>query len=356
MEPDPAPPAAPPLAPPPAAATRGDAPAAPADPFWPSPPPVPAAPPKVRPSPGGRVASLLLASLLLAFCGAEAYAQLDAGASWAAGVLIGAGLVVGSLIASIGLAPDGMGARLAGVSALRLGERGHLLALFAVVVATFGVFVLGSLVPFAVQLELAVDGRAPEVSNAEVTEATLLAAMGFNVVLLVVPVVLWVVYVSGARGWGALAAMGLRARPAPQIAGELAIGVALAILAVFALVALALGFSALGAPAPPNTRALEIGRALSLPGALAVATLAALTEEVYFRGFLQPRIGLLAQAILFGVAHISYFHALQVVATLVLGLAFGLAYRWTGSLWAPVAAHFAFNALMLVSVQQLPEI
>lgn len=74
----------------------------------------------------------------------------------------------------------------------------------------------------------------------------------------------------------------------------------------------------------------------------------ALTEEAFFRGFLQPRIGLVASSLLFGVAHLAYGTVLQIVVPILLGLLFGFLYRWSRTLWAPVAAHFTFNLVQLV--------
>jgi membrane protease YdiL (CAAX protease family) len=85
-------------------------------------------------------------------------------------------------------------------------------------------------------------------------------------------------------------------------------------------------------------------------GILAIAALSALAEELVFRGLLQPWIGVLPQALLFGVAHAQLSGSSRWVwvawATLV-GLAFGAIYALSGSLLGPMLAHAVINGLNL---------
>jgi len=83
----------------------------------------------------------------------------------------------------------------------------------------------------------------------------------------------------------------------------------------------------------------------------AVLLAAPLGEEVFFRGFLQPRLmqrwgapmGLLATSVLFSLIHID---PVGFLARVALGLLFGwLAYAG-GSLWVSIAAHAAYNLLV----------
>ncbi|MGA2952398.1 MAG: CPBP family intramembrane glutamic endopeptidase [Caulobacteraceae bacterium] len=79
------------------------------------------------------------------------------------------------------------------------------------------------------------------------------------------------------------------------------------------------------------------------------------TEEVYFRGWLQPLccarwgpwLGVAATAVLFALLHlVSGTRSPTAVASLVLGgLMFGLLALRSGGLWAPWAAHFTWNWL-----------
>ena len=89
-----------------------------------------------------------------------------------------------------------------------------------------------------------------------------------------------------------------------------------------------------------------------LPVALWVlASLSAgVVEETFFRGFLQPRIGLLASSLLFVLAHASYGQPFMLVGVTLLSVIFGLLVRWRQSIWAAIAAHVLFDAIQLLVV------
>jgi membrane protease YdiL (CAAX protease family) len=99
--------------------------------------------------------------------------------------------------------------------------------------------------------------------------------------------------------------------------------------------------------------------------AFTAVIIAPLCEEVVFRGYLYPALkrfsgpwmGAVVSALFFSAAHGS-------VATLaplfIFGLALVFLYEWTGSIWAPVSAHFLFNAAtvgmqLLVRFGYIPE-
>ena len=92
-----------------------------------------------------------------------------------------------------------------------------------------------------------------------------------------------------------------------------------------------------------------------LPSALLLAVGSGLGEELFFRGFLQPRLGILLTSVVFALAHLNYGSVSEVVVVFVLSLALGLAYRVTGNLWTPVAAHFTFNLVQLLIGMYAPE-
>jgi membrane protease YdiL (CAAX protease family) len=80
-----------------------------------------------------------------------------------------------------------------------------------------------------------------------------------------------------------------------------------------------------------------------------LALLSSLGEELLFRGLLQPWMGLLPQALLFGVVHQLPGPSRWVWASwaFAVGLVFGAMFEWTGSLVGPLAAHALVNALNL---------
>jgi len=77
----------------------------------------------------------------------------------------------------------------------------------------------------------------------------------------------------------------------------------------------------------------------------AQACASALAEELFFRGFLQPRFGLVATAVVFGLAHATQDRRLWFwpALSVAFGLVFGWLFEARGSLVAPAMAHFAIN-------------
>jgi membrane protease YdiL (CAAX protease family) len=80
---------------------------------------------------------------------------------------------------------------------------------------------------------------------------------------------------------------------------------------------------------------------------------AAVGEEVFFRGFIQNRWGLLAGALAFGLAHLGK-KDIRIVSywSYVHGLLFGGSYYLTGNLAVPVIAHGLFDLGGVVYFQQ----
>jgi membrane protease YdiL (CAAX protease family) len=91
-----------------------------------------------------------------------------------------------------------------------------------------------------------------------------------------------------------------------------------------------------------------LGR-LSLAECALLAAVSGVAEEAFFRGVLQPRIGLLAAALIFGLAHFVPRRELAPWALFAVaaGLLLGVLFESTGNLVAPVVAHASINAVNL---------
>ena len=80
---------------------------------------------------------------------------------------------------------------------------------------------------------------------------------------------------------------------------------------------------------------------------------APLAEEVVFRGYIYAAVkrftnipfAVIFTGLLFGAVH---GNLLALLPLTVLGIVLALAYEYTGSLWAPIAIHFCFNAATVV--------
>jgi len=90
-------------------------------------------------------------------------------------------------------------------------------------------------------------------------------------------------------------------------------------------------------------------RSLSPSAVIVLALLSSAGEELLFRSLLQPWMGLLPQALLFGLVHQLPGSSRWVWATwaFVVGLALGALFQFTGSLWGPLAAHALVNGVNL---------
>lgn len=91
-----------------------------------------------------------------------------------------------------------------------------------------------------------------------------------------------------------------------------------------------------------------------------ISGLAAVGEEIFFRGVLQrlfirltanPLMGIFFAAFLFSAFH---FQFLGFLPRLVLGMLLGLTYWYSGSLWTAILAHFVYDALIIVVVYLNP--
>jgi len=131
---------------------------------------------------------------------------------------------------------------------------------------------------------------------------------------------------------------------------SLALGVGLGALVVFATRRLVERV----AWAQELARALRpFARDLSGTGILVVALLSSIGEELLFRGLLQPWLGVVAQALLFGVLHQLRGPSrwAWVAWASIVGLLFGVVFAATGSLLGPVCAHALINGLNLNYLQ-----
>lgn len=144
---------------------------------------------------------------------------------------------------------------------------------------------------------------------------------------------------------------------APDVPREIGAGILLGIgawgavlLGAFVLGAVlwALG----GADAVPHKPPDLIPWIAALPVAvrLLVSLSAGVVEETFFRGFLQPRIGILLSTGLFVLAHFSYGQPFMLVGIGLLSLIYAWIVRWRENIWPAIAAHTLFDSVQLLVV------
>jgi membrane protease YdiL (CAAX protease family) len=169
-------------------------------------------------------------------------------------------------------------------------------------------------------------------------------------IFILLPVLyLWLIYPR--QSWSMMVDE-LRARLEPMTAVWALVGAAVTFAFMVIMGLVLTGLVDMGWMEEPETSELVLALQpqLTLFLVIAIPLTAAVTEEVFFRGILQPRVGLVVSSLLFGLVHIGYGTWLQIVAPVVLGLFFGLMYRFTKTLWAPIAGHFTFDFVQLLGL------
>ena len=253
-----------------------------------------------------------------------------------------------ALLIAVALFPGTAQIGLRRVSRIDLRDPGHVAALIVISGTMFFVLGYGSIVNgvYAYEHEI-LKGIAEPLTADDIFTGLIL-----NVLILVLPPLFYVSFTSDKGPARALEALGLRTQGAGR---AMAIGAAAAFAVLVLIGIFSYAVSGLNVTVPENERALEIARSVTVLGALGLALGSSVSEEIFFRGFLQARVGYVGQAVLFALAHLSYLNVLEIVVVFVLALVFGAIYRATGNLWAPIAGHFTFNLLMLLAGIYAPQ-
>ena len=143
---------------------------------------------------------------------------------------------------------------------------------------------------------------------------------------------------------------------APNVSREVMIGLLLGACAwvavLLALLAAALAIYAIGGEnALPKPSAI-VPWIASLPVLvrLMVSLSAGFVEETFFRGFLQPRLGIALSTGCFVLAHLSYGAPFMLLGILLLSLIYAFLVRWRQTIWPAIAAHALFDGVQLLVI------
>ncbi|HKI86641.1 MAG TPA: CPBP family intramembrane glutamic endopeptidase [Thermoanaerobaculia bacterium] len=132
------------------------------------------------------------------------------------------------------------------------------------------------------------------------------------------------------------------------MAGIGAWAVVLLALVVIAGLILALGGRKILPQQPPSLIYWIAG--LPLVVRLAASVSAGLVEETFFRGFLQPRIGIALSTAFFVLAHASYGEPFMFVGITLLSLLYAFLVKWRRNIWPAIVAHAIFDGVQLTVV------
>jgi membrane protease YdiL (CAAX protease family) len=144
----------------------------------------------------------------------------------------------------------------------------------------------------------------------------------------------------------------------PSVGREVGLGLALGIvswMAVIVAAALVAVFLIYGLGAkdalpkqPPEAIVWLAGLPFGLRLLLALS--AGVVEEGFFRGLLQPRIGIVLSTGMFILAHTVYGQPFLLLGVGILSLIYALVVRWRRSIWSTMAAHAVFDGVQLLVV------
>ncbi len=144
---------------------------------------------------------------------------------------------------------------------------------------------------------------------------------------------------------------------APSVPREIGIGLILglgawvAVLLVLigvAAVVLALGYEDALPKQPPAVVPFIAGLPIAIRVLISLS--AGVVEEGFFRGFLQPRIGIALSTAFFALAHLSYGEPFMLIGITLLSLIYAFLVKWRQNLWPAITAHALFDGVQLLVV------
>lgn len=72
-----------------------------------------------------------------------------------------------------------------------------------------------------------------------------------------------------------------------------------------------------------------------------------LAEEIFFRGFLVKKIGVIPSSLVFGLAHVGYGSIAQIIGAFILGIILAFAFQKNKNLLPNFVAHASYNLTIL---------
>jgi membrane protease YdiL (CAAX protease family) len=143
---------------------------------------------------------------------------------------------------------------------------------------------------------------------------------------------------------------------APDVRREVLLGLLLGLGAwgavLLALLVVAIGVWLVGGEnaLPKPSAIVPWLAALPIGVRLLVSLSAGFVEEIFFRGFLQPRVGIALSTGCFVLAHVSYGQPIMLVGITLLSLIYAFLVRWRQTIWPAIAAHALFDGIQLLVI------
>ena len=126
------------------------------------------------------------------------------------------------------------------------------------------------------------------------------------------------------------------------------LGIAMFIAILVIEILLGVASSVSGVQLPTNVQELLGGTPLYF--LLFGAFISPINEEIFFRGFLVKRIGIILSALVFMIFHAGYGSAAEFLGALAFGLIAGYIFKKTESLYATILGHMLVNLLTVLAL------
>jgi len=124
------------------------------------------------------------------------------------------------------------------------------------------------------------------------------------------------------------------------------LAVVFAALLVFDVVATALGI---------DDEEKIVEKVSSLPWyiLLFAILLAPISEELFFRAFLVPRIGILFSSVAFGLVHVAYGSMMEILGATLIGIILALIFKLSRSITPCLLIHIIYNLISILAIKLL---
>jgi membrane protease YdiL (CAAX protease family) len=132
--------------------------------------------------------------------------------------------------------------------------------------------------------------------------------------------------------------------------GNVAIG--LLVFVIILLFELLVGMIGVATGTQINTNANVVFAGAPVWFLLFAALIEPINEEIMFRGFLAPRIGIIPSALIFGIAHYSYMSTfgIEIIGAFIFGMIAGYVFRRTKSIYPGMVAHILVNTVAVIGL------
>ena len=172
----------------------------------------------------------------------------------------------------------------------------------------------------------------------------------FDILLIFVPAIIYL-YEERSKGTNtqrlikAFKRLGLKGMQAKELVIKSAI-LLLVVLLLSIILFLIFSFFGIDDTAQVDERVRTLGIAL----VAYVLVVRVPAEEIFFRGFLVKKVGIVPASLIFGLAHYGYGSVAEIIGAFMLGLVFSYAYKRNNNLLPNIIAHSLYNLLFFITL------